>query len=69
LHHFVGHPAEEERVCLVEIVDRMTMQVCVGRNCTMIATSVQCDVDGVPKGSRSATVPPIDAVAQSPFGA
>jgi hypothetical protein len=26
LHHFVGHPAKEEGIGLVEVLDRMTMQ-------------------------------------------
>src|SRR6266571_9256346 len=35
---------------LVEVLDRVTMQVFVRGDCTMIAAPVQCDVDGVPKG-------------------
>src|SRR5437867_1312708 len=34
------------------------MQVFVRGDCTMIAAPVQCDVDGVPKGSHFARVPP-----------
>jgi hypothetical protein len=30
----------------------VTMQVFVGDDCTMIAASVQCDVDGIPKGAH-----------------
>ncbi len=30
-----------------------TMQVFVREHCTMIAAPVQCDVDGIPKGSHS----------------
>jgi len=37
----------------------VTMQVFVHDACTMIAAPVQCDVDGVPKGSHFARVPPI----------
>jgi hypothetical protein len=33
------------------------MQVFVGDNCTVIAAPVQCDVDGVPKGSHYVRVP------------
>ena len=35
----------------------MTMQVFVRDNCTVIAASVQCDVDGVPKGSHYVRIP------------
>src|SRR5438309_10071430 len=35
------------------------MQVFVGGDCTMIAAPVQGDVDGVPKGSHFARVPPM----------
>jgi len=43
---------------VVEVLDRVTMQIFVRRDCTMIAAPVQCDVDGVPKGSHFARVPP-----------
>ena len=33
-------------------LDRVTKQVFVGCECTMIAAPVQCDVDGIPKGSH-----------------
>jgi hypothetical protein len=33
------------------------MQVFVRENCTMIAAAVQCDVDGIPKGSHYVKVP------------
>jgi hypothetical protein len=46
LHHFVGHPAKEEGIGLVEVLERVTMQVFVREHCTMIAAPVQCDVDG-----------------------
>jgi hypothetical protein len=39
--------------------DRVTMQVFVREHCTMIAAPVQCDVDGIPKGSHYARVPPM----------
>src|SRR6266481_9762451 len=54
LHHFVSHPAKEEGIGLVEVLDRVTMQIFVRGNCTMIAAPVQCDVDGIPKGSHYA---------------
>src|SRR5438445_10842253 len=43
--NFVGHPAKEEGIGLVEVLDRVTMQVFVREHCTMIAAPVQCDVD------------------------
>src|SRR5947208_2986058 len=59
LHHFVGHPAKEEGIGLVEVLDRVTMQVFVREHCTMIAAPVQCDVDVIPKGSHYVRVPPM----------
>src|SRR5207245_1525329 len=47
---------------LVEVLDRVTMQVFVRRDCTMIAAPVQCDVDGVANRSHSARVTPPSAV-------
>src|SRR5215470_15680305 len=52
LHHFVSHPAKEEGIGLLEVLDRVTMQVFVREHCTMIAAPVQCDVDVIPKGSH-----------------
>src|ERR1700730_8275344 len=52
LHHFVSHPAKEEGIGPVEVLDRATMQFFVRGYCTMIAAPVQCDVDGIPKGSH-----------------
>src|SRR5262249_10545578 len=52
LHHSVSHPAKEEGICLNEVLDRMTMQVFVREHDTMIAASVQSDVDGIPKGAH-----------------
>jgi hypothetical protein len=37
----------------------VTMQVFVREPFTMIAAPVQCDVDGIPKGSHCARVPPM----------
>src|SRR6059036_1811212 len=56
LHHLVSHPTKEKGIGLVEVLDRVTMQVFVREHCTMIAASVQCDVDGIPKGSHYVTV-------------
>src|SRR5438132_11194161 len=52
LHYLISHPAKEEGIGPVEVLDRMTKQVFVRRDCTMIAAPVQCDVDGIPKGSH-----------------
>ena len=60
LHHFVSYPAKEESIGLVEVFHCVTMQVFVRGNCTMIAAPVQCDVDGIPKGSHYVSVPPIE---------
>src|SRR5467141_4006936 len=43
------------------------MQVFVREPFTMIAAPVQCDVDGVPKGSHFATVPPMGYRTQPPL--
>src|SRR4030095_1001841 len=60
LHHFVRYSAKEEGIGLPEVLDRVTMQVFVREYCTMIAAPVQCDVDGIPKGSHYVSVPPIN---------
>src|SRR5579872_5411663 len=52
LHHLVSHPAKEEGIGMVKVLDRVTMQVFVRVYCTMIAAPVQCDVDGIPKRSH-----------------
>src|SRR5579862_1440912 len=52
LHHFVDHSAKEESIGAVEDLDRVTMQSFVRRDRAMIAASVQCDVDGISKGSH-----------------
>ena len=59
LHHFVGHPAKEEGIGLLEVLGRVTMQVFVRDPCTMIAAPVQCDVDGIPKRSHFGRLPPM----------
>jgi hypothetical protein len=38
--------------CTGDVLGRVTMQVFVRKNCTMIAAPVQCDVDGVAKRSH-----------------
>src|SRR6185369_3004339 len=50
LHHFINHPAKENGVGPSEVVGRVTMQLFVRDDCTMITAPVQCDVDGIPKG-------------------
>src|SRR5207248_5286397 len=72
LHHFVSHPAKEEGIGLLEVLDRMTMQVFVREHCTMIAAAVQCDVDGIPKashygGSHSSSLFPSRSRTQANF--
>jgi hypothetical protein len=57
LHHFVSHPAKEESIGPLEVLDRVTMQVFVREHCTMIAAPVQCNVDGISKGSHYLRVP------------
>ena len=52
LHHFVGYPAKEEGIGLRKALGKVTMQVFVRRDGPMIAAPVQCDVDGIPKGSH-----------------
>src|ERR1017187_3521402 len=37
LHHFVSHPAKEDGIGLVEVLDRVTMKVFVREHFTMIA--------------------------------
>src|SRR5262249_43539539 len=49
---FINHPAKEESIGLGEALGRVTMQVFVRGDCTMIAAPVQCDVDGISKGSH-----------------
>src|SRR5262249_49869441 len=74
LHHFVSHPPKEESIGLIEILDRVTMQVFVRGYYTMITAPVQCDVDGIPKGSHSARRLPANvrlgskSIHQSRFG-
>jgi hypothetical protein len=43
---------------LGEVLGRVTMQVFVRDPYAMIAAPVQCDVDGIPKGSHCVSVPP-----------
>src|SRR5438093_13748871 len=53
LHHFVSHAAKEEGIGLLEVRHvYVTKQVFVRDHCPMIAAPVQCDVDGIPKGSH-----------------
>ena len=57
---FSAHnPAKEEGIGLGEVLDCVTMQVFVRGYCTMIATPVQCDVDGIPEGAHHVRVPPM----------
>ena len=45
-------PAKEQSIGLDEVLDRVTVQLFVRDDCTMIAAPVQCDVDRIPKGSH-----------------
>jgi hypothetical protein len=53
----ISHPAEEKGIGPVDVLDRVTMQLFVRDPFTMIAAAVQCDVDGIPKGSHYVRVP------------
>jgi hypothetical protein len=44
---------------LFGVLGRATMQFFVREYCTMIAAPVQCDVDGIPKGSHCVSVTPL----------
>jgi hypothetical protein len=55
----VSHPAKEEGIGLVEVLDRVTMQLFVRGYRTMITAPVQSDVDGIPKGPHYARLPPM----------
>src|SRR4030095_16471922 len=68
LHHFVSHPAKEEGIGLLDVLDRMTMQVFVRGDCTMIAAPIQCDVDGIPKGSHYVLLKPTNENKMSDGG-
>ena len=46
------------RIGLADVLGRVTMQFFVREHCTMIAAPVQCDVDGIPKGSHCVSVMP-----------
>ena len=45
-HPFVNRPAKEKGVGPGNVLDRVTMQLFVRDDCTMIAAPAQCDVDG-----------------------
>src|SRR5215204_3366421 len=57
LHHFVGDPAKEEGIGLREALGPVTMQLFVRGHGPMIAAPVQGDVDGIPQGSHSVSLP------------
>ncbi|CAN7762355.1 hypothetical protein [Variovorax sp. LjRoot178] len=57
LHHLVGAPAKDEGIGLREVLGRVTMQLLIRNHYTMIAASVQCDVDGIPKWPHRMSVP------------
>jgi hypothetical protein len=53
----VGHSAKEESIGPGDVFHRVTMDVFVRDAFTMIAAPVQCDVDGIQKGSHYVRVP------------
>jgi hypothetical protein len=57
LHHFVGHPAKEERIGPGEVIDRVTMQFLIRVDYAVIAATVQRHIDGIAKRSHRATAP------------
>jgi hypothetical protein len=60
LHHFVRHAAKEKSIGLDDVVHRVTVQVFVRDHFPMIAAPVQCDVDGISKGSHCVSVSPVE---------
>jgi hypothetical protein len=48
----VSHPAKEQGIGVSDVLERVTVQVFVGDSFTVIATPVQGDIDGIPKGSH-----------------
>jgi hypothetical protein len=46
------------RIATGEVLRRVTMQFFVREHGTVIAAPVQCDVDGIPKGSHCISVTP-----------
>src|SRR5215472_14746066 len=65
LHHFVSHPPKEEGIGLVEVLNCVTMQVFIRDHYSMIAAPVQCDVDGIAKGSHRARLPPMGKTSKA----
>ena len=59
---FATSSSEARPIGLGEVLDRVTMQVFVRDDCSMIATPVQRDVDGIPKGAHYARVSPMGIV-------
>src|ERR1043166_7588866 len=64
LHHFVSHAAKEKGIGPGEVLGRVTMQLFVRGDCTMIAAPVQRDVDGMSKGSHYVLLRRANAQAQ-----
>jgi hypothetical protein len=48
----VRHPAKEERIGPIEVLGRVTMQLLIRDHRTVIAATVQRDVDGIPEGTH-----------------
>ena len=51
-HHFVRHPSKEQSISPLDALRRTTMQLFVRDSFTMIATSVERDVDRISKWSH-----------------
>jgi len=51
------HASHGQSLTRLPVLDRVTMQVFVRDECAMIAAPVQCNVDGISKGSHYARVP------------
>src|SRR5215216_1280318 len=66
LHHFVDDPAKKEGIGPREGFGRVTMQLFVRGDCTMIAAPVQCDVDGISKGPHYVLLKRDNAGAEPP---
>jgi hypothetical protein len=62
-HHLgsyrIATAPEPNGIGLSEVLGRVTMQVLVGDHRPTIAAAVQCDLDGIPKGSHDVAVPPM----------
>jgi hypothetical protein len=63
----VSHPAKKEGIGLVEVLNRVTMQGFVRGDCSVVAATVQRDVDGIAKGSHQGRVAPTRQTGKVPL--